>query len=83
MLAPMMMAVFVPLYIGVIPGLRLSYATAAVPIMNVSLSIKAIVAGTADFVTLGIVYLSLIVTAAIAFFLCSLLFRRESAVFRT
>ena len=83
MLAPMMMGVFVPLYIGVIPGLRLSYATAAVPIMNVSLSIKAIVAGTADFVTLGIVYLSLIVTAAIAFFLCSLLFRKESAVFRT
>ena len=79
----MMMVVFVPLYIGVIPGLRLSYATAAVPILNVSLSIKAIVAGTTDPLALTIVYLSLILTAAVALFLCSLLFRRESAVFRT
>ena len=83
MLGPVMMSVFVPLYIGVIPGLRLSYATAAVPILNVSLSIKAIVSGTADPLALVIVYLSLILTAAAALFACSLMFRKESALFRT
>ncbi|MBQ35889.1 MAG: ABC transporter permease subunit [Candidatus Latescibacteria bacterium] len=83
MLGPVMMSVFVPLYIGVIPGLRLSYATAAVPILNVSLSIKAIVAGTADPLALVIVYLSLMLTAGTALFVCSRMFRRESAVFRT
>lgn len=83
LLGPCMMVVLIPLYVGLIPGQKLSYATAAVPLMNVSLTIKEIVAGTAEPMMLAITYLSLIVTAGIALAACSLMFRRESAVFRS
>ena len=83
MLGPCMMVVFVPLYVGLIPGQKLSHATAAIPLMNVSLTIKEIVAGTVEPSMLAITYLSLILTAGLALAACSLMFRRESAVFRS
>ena len=83
MLGPCMMVVLVPLYVGLIPGQKLSNTTAAIPLMNVSLTIKEIVAGTAEPLMLAITYLSLIVTAGVALSICSLMFRRESAVFRS
>ena len=83
MLGPCMMIMLVPLYVGLIPGQKLSHTTAAIPMMNVSLTIKEIVAGTAEPLMLAITYVSLIVTAGLALFVCSLMFRRESAVFRS
>ena len=51
--------------------------------MNVSLSIKEIVAGTATPSMLAVTYISLILAAGITLLLCSFMFKKESAVFRS
>ncbi|MBS10910.1 MAG: hypothetical protein CME19_04820 [Gemmatimonadetes bacterium] len=54
-----------------------------VPVLNVSLAIKAIVVDTARLEHLMIAYASLIGIALVGVALCSLMFNREGAVFRT
>ena len=54
-----------------------------VPVLNVSLAIKAIVVDTARLEHLMIAYASLIGIALVGVARCSLMFNREGAVFRT
>ncbi|HAA76065.1 TPA: hypothetical protein DCE37_13200 [Candidatus Latescibacteria bacterium] len=54
-----------------------------VPVLNVSLAIKAIVVDTARLEHLMIAYASLIGIALVGVALCSLMFNREGAAFRT
>jgi len=83
LLAPLMMVVILPLAISLMPGFALTTKTALIPIMNVSLSIRAIIAGTAQPFHLVLVYGSLTGLALMGLFLCSKMFNRESAVFRS
>jgi sodium transport system permease protein len=78
---PMMPVVIIPAFIGLMPGISLSAGTAIVPILNVTLATKRIIAGQADPVLLLLVYGSLIVYAALALFVCARVFSRESAIF--
>ena len=80
---PLMILVFVPIYAAAIPGVRLTVATAFVPILNMSLAIKAVAAGNATFLPMAIVYVSLILLAGLSLYFCAKMFERESAVFRS
>ena len=83
LLMPLIMVSIIPVYAGVIPGMELSTTTALIPILNVSMAIKAIIAGTATPALLAMVYASLIALAALSLLVCSKMFGRESAVFRS
>jgi sodium transport system permease protein len=65
-----------------LPGLKLNMTTALIPILNVSLATKAIIAETITLPQLLTVYLSLIVVAVISIYFCSKIYGRESAIFR-
>jgi sodium transport system permease protein len=82
MISPMMIVVIVPAFIGLMPGMKLTATTALVPILNVSLATKAIIAGTVVPGLLVVVYLSLVVYACLAIAGCAKIFGRESAIFR-
>ncbi|MFQ5864493.1 MAG: ABC transporter permease [bacterium] len=81
-ISPMMIAVIVPAFLGLIPGITLNTTTALIPVLNVSLATKEILSGTIKPVLLAEVYISLIVLAGISLFLCSKWFEREETIFR-
>ncbi|MEJ2722825.1 MAG: ABC transporter permease, partial [bacterium] len=56
--------------------------TALVPILNVSLATKAIIAESITPAILAEVYLSLIVLAAVSLTFCKWVFGREGTIFR-
>jgi sodium transport system permease protein len=81
--APGMFVVIVPVVISLLPGIELTDRTALIPIMNVSLATKAILAGTITPTQLALVYTSLIGLAGLSLYGCARMFERESAVFRS
>lgn len=81
-IGPLFPVIIIPAFIGMMPGMNLNASTALIPILNVSLATRTIIAGQADVSVLIIVYLSLVVYAGAALFLCSKTFSRESAIFR-
>lgn len=83
MISPLNLAVLVPAAIGVIPGIEMNYTTAVIPVLNVSLATKAIVAGTMQTSHLIVVYASLIAFAILSLVIAAQWFKRESVIFRT
>jgi sodium transport system permease protein len=81
-ISPMMIVVIVPAFLGMLPGVTLNTTTALIPILNVSLMTKAIIAGTVKPGILVTVYLSLILFAGLSLIICSRIFNRESIIFR-
>jgi sodium transport system permease protein len=81
-LTPLMIVVIVPAFIGLLPGMELDGKTALIPILNVSLATKSIIAGNIDAFLMAEVYLSLIVVAGVSLFACAKIFQSESNMFR-
>lgn len=82
LVSPLMIVVIVPVFIGLMPGITLDATTALIPILNVSLATKDIIAGTIRPALLAEVYLSLIALAAISLYGCAKWFEREETIFR-
>lgn len=83
MISPLNIAVIVPAAIGLTPGIELNYANAWIPVLNVSLATKEILAGTIRAGELSVVYASLIVLAVITLRGSAWWFGRESTIFRS
>lgn len=83
LISPLNIAVILPAAIGLIPGVTMSYRTALVPVLNVSLATKEIIAGTITVPHLVVVYVSLIVLAIASLYGSAWWFRRESTIFRS
>jgi len=83
MISPLNIAVVLPAAIGMIPGVKLTYTTAVIPILNVSLATKEIIAGTIRTPHLVLVYVSLITLAIASLWGSAWWFRRESTIFRS
>jgi sodium transport system permease protein len=83
MISPLNIAVVLPAAIGMIPGVNMTYATALIPILNVSLATKEIIAGTIRTPHLVLVYVSLITLAIASLWGSAWWFRRESTIFRS
>jgi len=81
-LSPLMFVVIIPAFMGLLPGMNLTMGTAVIPILNVSLATKAIIAETITVPQLAAVYLSLITLAVVSIYVCSKIYGRESAIFR-
>lgn len=81
-ISPLMILVVVPAAIALAPGVRLGAVTALVPILNVSLATREIIAGTAEPLHLALVFASLTALAAVGVVACARWFGREDIVFR-
>ncbi len=81
-ITPLMVFIIVPAFIGLMPGMELNVKTALIPILNVSLATRAIIAGSASPALLAEVYASLILLAGLGMLGCAWIFGREEAIFR-
>ena len=81
-MTPFNFIVIIPAFIGTLPGMKLTFVTAMIPILNVSLASKEIISGTINNFNLAVVYISMFLLAAISLFICIKLFSREDVIFR-
>lgn len=81
-LTPLNMAVIVPAMLGFLPGLELTYTTACIPIVNVVMATKAIIAGNAEMGPMIITFGSLLLLSAVAVFVSFKQFGKEENVLR-
>ena len=82
-ISPMMALIIFPLVFGMMPWVKLTYITAFVPILNISLASKAIFSGNVEWGPVGVVYISLIALAGIGFVACTKLASKETILFRS
>ncbi|KAA3615346.1 MAG: ABC transporter permease [Calditrichaeota bacterium] len=82
LITPGNILVILPAAIGMVPGITLNYGTALIPVLNVSLATKEILAGTLQYDVLIVVYISQIVLALLSLWFCSKWFEREEIIFR-
>jgi len=81
-MTPMNILVIVPVFIGLFPGFKLTAVTALIPILNVSLATREIIAGGIKPLLLAEVFLSLMAIAFLSLLFCTRWFRKESVIFR-
>jgi sodium transport system permease protein len=82
-MAPLNIVIIFPAVIGTLPGIELNTITALIPVLNVSLASKDIIAGVMDPFLMTEVYVSLFGLAGLAIFWCVKWFNRESTIFRS
>ena len=82
LISPLTIVVILPVAIGMLPGVTLDAQTALIPVLNVSLATKEIIAGTIKPGLLAEVYLSLFTLAAVSLYGCKKWFEREETIFR-
>jgi sodium transport system permease protein len=82
-LTPLSMVVIIPVALGLLPGMELSLTTAMIPILNVSLATKDVIAGTINPLHLVVSFLSLSLLAAASMALAVMCFNREETLFRS
>ncbi|MCK5407681.1 MAG: ABC transporter permease, partial [Candidatus Krumholzibacteria bacterium] len=83
LITPLNIAVIVPAAIGMVPGISLNFKTAIIPVLNVTLATKEIIAGTITTANLVVVYISLVALAVLSLWGSVLWFKRESTIFRS
>lgn len=79
-ITPLNFLVVVPAIAGFFPGVELNMTTAFIPIVNVVLATKDIIAGTIDPLLLAICFFSLVLLAFIAVFVSHRQYGKESNV---
>jgi len=82
LVTPINILILFPALIGLIPGVELTWKTALIPIVNISLVTKEIIAETVSSVLLLEVYGSMIILAIIGLFFTRWWFNREEVIFR-
>lgn len=82
-LTPMTFLVVIPAVASLLPGVDLTPKLALIPILSTSLVCKEIIAGTYHWNSIGVIFASTCVYAAVALFLAVKTFQRESVLFRS
>jgi sodium transport system permease protein len=82
-LTPMTFLIIIPAVAAMLPGIDLTPKLALIPILNVSLLCKELVASTYHWNYISIIFLSTCVYAAAALFIAIKMFQRESVLFRS
>ncbi len=83
LMSPMSIVIFLPLIFSFIPSVKLTFMTALVPILNIALATKEIIANTLDYGLLAVVLLSLLAFAGISVLVCFRWFDSEGNILRT
>jgi len=82
LVTPINILILFPALIGLIPGVELTWKTALIPIVNIALVTKEIIAETVSSVLLLEVYGSMIILAVVGLFFTRWWFNREEVIFR-
>lgn len=83
LIQPMLIIVILPLaVIASVPTIQLNLSTALIPIVNVGLASREVVAGTIDLGLLAIVFVSLLAFAGVGIGLCVRWFGQEGNILR-
>jgi sodium transport system permease protein len=82
-ITPLMFIVIIPAIAAMLPGVELTPRFALIPIFNVSLLCKDLIAGTYHWNLIAIIFGSTCAYAAVALFLAIKMFQRESVLFRS
>lgn len=82
MVTPMMFVIIVPAMLALIPGVVLNWQTAFIPVLNIALATKEIIAGTINTAMYAAIVLSLIGYALLAAFISYKQFSKESMVLK-
>jgi len=80
---PLMLVVFVPTVIGMMPGIDLTAKFALVPVLNLSLACREMLSGIWHWHLLALIFASTAAYAAAALAIAVRMFNREEVVFRT
>jgi len=79
-ITPINLIVVLPAMIGFFPGIKLTAVTASIPVVNIVLSTKELIAGTLDYSLLGLSYFVMILLAVIAVFVSYKQFDKENNI---
>ena len=82
LVSPLIFAVIGPALVGALPGFELGLWSSLLPIFNIALATKAILAGSADGLHLALVFASTLLMAAAAVAWTTWWFQREKTLFR-
>ena len=82
MITPLNIMLVLPAMAGFLPGIELNLATSFIPIVNIVLATKDIIADDINALHLAITYTTLIGFAAIAVFVSIKQFGKESNILR-
>ena len=82
MVTPMMFVIIIPAMLALIPGVVLNWQTAFIPVLNIALATKEIIAGTINMAMYAAIVLSLIAFALLAAFISYKQFSKESMVLK-
>src|SRR6266849_2929452 len=80
-ITPLVFLIVIPAIAAMLPGVELTPKLALVPILNVSLLLKDLIADTYHWNSIAIIFLSTCAYAAVALFLAIKMFQRESVLF--
>jgi sodium transport system permease protein len=79
-LTPVNFVIILPAMVGFIPGIELDYITAMIPIVNIVLASKELVAGTLGFDLMALSFLTMVVFAAISVLVSYKRFGKETNI---
>jgi sodium transport system permease protein len=82
-ISPLMIVVIVPAIAAMLPGVELTPRLSLVPILNVSLLCKGLIAGNYHWNSIALIFLSTCMYGAAALFIAVKMFHRESVLFRS
>lgn len=80
--APIIMLIIIPLVIALMPGVELTWSTVLVPVLNIGLGVKEIMAGTIDMLQYSVILISLILFALGAVYFSYRKFSDENAILK-
>lgn len=82
LIQPVIVLIVLPLVVGTMPAIKLNILTAIIPVLNVALASREIVAGTIDYGLLAVVFISLFAFAAMSILVCIRWFGKEGNVLK-
>jgi sodium transport system permease protein len=82
-LQPLIIAAILPAAAGGLPGVEMNYVLAFIPVFNVSLISKEILAGVIHWKFIALVFGVMAAYAVLAVVAAVVIFKRESVLFRT
>ncbi|WP_430906690.1 ABC transporter permease [Maribacter sp. 2-571] len=79
---PIIMLIIIPLVLAMMPGIELTWATVPIPVLNIGLGVKDIMAGTIDMLQYVAILLSLVAFAIAAIYFSYRKFSDENAILK-
>ena len=83
--SPLQMVIIMPAFISFVPGVKLDWIMASIPVVNVSLALKEIFTGNLDqhWAHVGVIFLSTSIFAGLLLWFATWWFQREQVLFRS